>query len=72
MVNVTVLSEDGHSVKQANEITYLVMSTWEDARKVSVDFKGDLEGNEGPNLGSFFFLITGFPLLFNDNCFNME
>jgi stage III sporulation protein AH len=41
MVNVTVLSEDGQSAKQANEITYLVMSTWEEARKVKVDFKGE-------------------------------
>ena len=41
MVNVTVLSEDGQSTKQAQEITYLVMSTWEEARKVKVDFKGE-------------------------------
>ena len=41
MVNVTVLSEDGQSTKQAQEITYLVMSTWDDARKVKVDFKGE-------------------------------
>ena len=42
-VDVTVLSEDGLSAKQANEITFLVMSSWEDARKgrVKVDFKGD-------------------------------
>jgi len=38
-VKVTVLSDDGQSKKQASEITYLVMSTWEDARKVEVDFK---------------------------------
>lgn len=40
-VTVTVLSEDGHSNKQASEITHLVMSNWEDAKKVKVDFKGD-------------------------------
>lgn len=40
-VDVTVLSEDGYSAKQAEEITYLVMSNWEEARKVKVDFKGD-------------------------------
>ena len=39
-VQVTVLSEDGHSKKQGAEITYLVMSTWEDARDVTVDFQG--------------------------------
>lgn len=41
VVDVTVLSEDGYSAKQAEEISYLVMSNWEDARKVKVDFKGD-------------------------------
>lgn len=40
-VAVTVLSEDGHSNKQASEITHLVMTSWEDAKKVKVDFKGD-------------------------------
>ncbi|AOV07821.1 SpoIIIAH-like family protein [Sporosarcina ureilytica] len=40
-VTVTVLSEDGHSNKQASEITHLVMTNWEDAKKVKVDFKGD-------------------------------
>lgn len=40
-VDVTVLSEDGISAKQANEITYLVMSNWEEAREVKVEFKGD-------------------------------
>lgn len=39
-VNVTVLSEEGQSAKQANEITYLVMSNWNDAKKVTVDFQG--------------------------------
>ena len=38
-VKVTVLSEEGQSAKQANEITYLVMSSWEDARKVEVLFQ---------------------------------
>lgn len=40
-VTVTILSEDGHSNKQANEITHLVMTNWKDAQKVTVDFKGD-------------------------------
>lgn len=40
-VDVTVLSEDGYSAKQAEEITYLVMTSWEDARTVKVDFKGE-------------------------------
>ena len=33
-VNVTVLTEDGQSAKQANEITHLVMTSWAEARKV--------------------------------------
>lgn len=40
-VNVTVLSEDGHSKKQADEITHLVITNMEAAKKVSVEFKGD-------------------------------
>lgn len=40
-VVVTVLSEEGHSNKQASEITHLVMTNWENAKKVTVDFKGD-------------------------------
>lgn len=39
-VDVTVLSEDGFSAKQADEIVYLVRSSWENAN-VSVDFKGE-------------------------------
>lgn len=39
-VNVTVLTQDGKSAGQANEITHLVMTTWAEARNVSVDFKG--------------------------------
>ncbi|MCZ2260105.1 SpoIIIAH-like family protein [Sporosarcina sp. G11-34] len=39
-VNVTVLSQDGQSVQQANEITHLVMTTWAEARTVKVDFEG--------------------------------
>ncbi len=39
-VNVTVLSEEGQSKQQANEITRLVISTWEEARKVEVKFEG--------------------------------
>jgi len=38
-VSVTVLSEDGQSAKQASEITYLVMSSWEAAKKVEVSFQ---------------------------------
>lgn len=40
-VTVTVLSEEGHSATQAQEITHLIMSNWEDAKKVKVDFKGE-------------------------------
>ncbi len=40
-VNVTVLSADGHSKKQANEITHLVISNLETAKNVKVDFKGE-------------------------------
>lgn len=40
-VKVTVLSEDGHSNKQASEISHLVMTSWEGAKKVTVDFKGE-------------------------------
>lgn len=40
-VVVTVLSEDGHSSKQANEISHLVKTNWEGAKKVKVDFKGE-------------------------------
>lgn len=40
-VSVAVLSEDGHSSAQAQEITHLIMTSWEDAKKVKVDFKGD-------------------------------
>lgn len=39
-VKVTVLSQDGHSKKQGAEIMYLVKSSWEDARDVTVDFQG--------------------------------
>lgn len=39
--NVTVLSEDGHSAQQSNEIIHLVMSSWEEAKKVTVDFQAD-------------------------------
>lgn len=41
MVVITVLTEDGHSNKQANEITHLVMTNWEKAKRVKVDFKGN-------------------------------
>lgn len=40
-VVVTVLSEEGHSNKQADEISHLVMTNWEEAKRVKVDFKGD-------------------------------
>lgn len=39
-VNVTVLTDGGLSKQQANEITYLVMSGWEEARKVEVKPEG--------------------------------
>ena len=38
-VNVTVLTLDGQSKQQANEITHLVMSGWADARNVKVQFE---------------------------------
>ncbi|MHA6259524.1 SpoIIIAH-like family protein [Sporosarcina sp. CAU 1771] len=38
-VNVRVLTMDGQSKKQANEIMHLVMTTWEEARNVKVDFE---------------------------------
>ena len=38
-VNITVLTLDGQSVKQANEITHLVMSSWTEARNVRVEFE---------------------------------
>ncbi|WP_438310693.1 SpoIIIAH-like family protein [Sporosarcina sp. FA9] len=38
-VNVKVLTMDGQSAKQAEEITHLVMTSWEDARNVSVKFE---------------------------------
>ena len=41
IANVTVLSEDGHSLEQSNEIVHLVMSSWGEAKKVFVDFQGD-------------------------------
>ncbi|WP_339250502.1 SpoIIIAH-like family protein [Sporosarcina sp. FSL W8-0480] len=37
-VNVTVIAEDGHSAKMAAEITQYVMTSWENARTVQVDF----------------------------------
>lgn len=38
-VTITVISEDGgHSSKMAAEITQYVMTSWEDARTVQVDF----------------------------------
>lgn len=38
---VTVLSDESLSAKQAEEITYLIMTSWEDARKVKVDTKSE-------------------------------
>lgn len=38
-VNVRVLTKDGISKQQANEITHLVMTTWTEARNVTVDFE---------------------------------
>ena len=38
-VNVRVLTLDGQSNKQADEITHLVMTSWEDAKNVSVKFE---------------------------------
>jgi len=39
IVNVKVLTLDGQSSKQAEEITHLVMTSWGDARNVSVKFE---------------------------------
>lgn len=41
-VSVTVLSSEGHSKAQADEISHYVMTTWEEARDVQVEFKGDM------------------------------
>ena len=38
-VNVRVLAIEGQSTKQADEITHLVMTTWEEAKNVSVKFE---------------------------------
>lgn len=40
-VSVTVLSTEGHSKKMADEISHYVLTSWEDAREVQVDFRGD-------------------------------
>lgn len=37
-VNVTVLSDESHSTKMADEITQYVMSSWDGAQTVKVDF----------------------------------
>ncbi|MDW0117317.1 SpoIIIAH-like family protein [Sporosarcina thermotolerans] len=37
-VTVTVIAEDGHSSKMAAEITQYVMTSWENARTVQVEF----------------------------------
>lgn len=39
-VDVSVLSEDGFSAKQAEEITFLVRTNLEESRNVTVDFQG--------------------------------
>lgn len=41
VVTVTVLSEEGHSSKKAGEITHLVMSNLQTAKKVTVEFKDE-------------------------------
>lgn len=40
-ISVSVLSEEGHSTTQAQEITHLIMTSWDGAKNVKVDFKGD-------------------------------
>ncbi len=37
-VKITVLSQEGHSAKMAEEITHYVMTSWKDAREVEVAF----------------------------------
>lgn len=37
-INVTVLSQDSHSPKMADEITQYVLSSWDGAQTVKVDF----------------------------------
>lgn len=40
-VDVKVLSEDGFSAKQAEEITYLIRTSLEESRNVNVEFQGE-------------------------------
>nr|WP_225941889.1 SpoIIIAH-like family protein [Sporosarcina limicola] len=40
-VTITVLSTEGQSKKQANEIIHYVKSSWDDARDVQVNFTGE-------------------------------
>ncbi|MBB4825690.1 stage III sporulation protein AH [Sporosarcina luteola] len=40
-VDVTVLSQEGHSKELADEITKYIMASWDDTRTVKVDFTGN-------------------------------
>jgi len=42
-VKITVLSQEGHSSKMAEEITHYVMTSWKDAKGVNITFTGDME-----------------------------
>ena len=42
-VKITVLSQEGHSAKMAEEITHYVMTSWKDAKAVNITFTGDAE-----------------------------
>ncbi len=42
-VKITVLSQEGHSAKMAEEITHYVMTSWKDAKAVDITFTGDAE-----------------------------
>ena len=42
-VKITVLSNEGHSSKMAEEITHYVMTSWKDAKAVNITFTGDME-----------------------------
>ena len=46
IVNVRVISSEGHSNERANKIAFIVKSNWEDARDVSIDFDGETTGSK--------------------------
>ncbi len=42
-VKITVLSQEGHSAKMAEEISHYVKTSWKDAKVVNITFTGDAE-----------------------------